>query len=167
MHFIYQRLRLGFLSLLMLSLLAACQTTPEKKPTFSPAQVTTLTEQGFRQTDEGWELSFTDKLLFDFGASSLTSTSRNGIQKISAALLKVNITHLRVEGNTDNEGAEALNNKLSLARANVVADAMSAAGIPRADIVVLGLGKSKPVASNTSKAGQAENRRVTVIVTSP
>lgn len=167
MQLFIQRLRLGFLGLLMLGLLAACQSTPATKSPFNAEQIATLKEQGFYQTDEGWELSFTDKLLFDFASSGLTSTSRNGIQKISAALLKVNITHLRVEGNTDNEGADALNNKLSLARANAVADAMGTAGIPRANIVVLGLGKSKPVASNASKAGQAENRRVTVIVTSP
>ena len=74
---------------------------------------------------------------------------------------------MRVEGHTDNEGTEAYNNKLSLARANVVADAMSASGIPRDNISVKGLGMSKPVASNASKAGKAENRRVTVIVSAP
>ena len=106
-------------------------------------------------------------MLFDFGASNLTAPSRAAIQKISAALLKVGITHMRVEGHTDNEGAEVLNNKLSLARANVVADAMGVVGIPRGNIVVKGLGMSKPVASNATKAGQAENRRVTVIVSAP
>ena len=167
MQFIYTQLRRGFLGLFMLGLLAACQSTPETKPLFNAEQVATLTEQGFKQTDEGWELSFTDKLLFDFGASSLTAPSRAAIQKISAALLKVGITHMRVEGHTDNEGTEAYNNKLSLARANVVADAMSASGIPRDNISVKGLGMSKPVASNASKAGKAENRRVTVIVSAP
>lgn len=167
MQFIYTQLRRGFLGLVMLGLLAACQSTPETKPLFNAEQVATLTEQGFKQTDEGWELSFTDKLLFDFGASSLTAPSRAAIQKISAALLKVGITHLRVEGHTDNEGAEVLNNKLSLARANVVADAMSVSGIPRDNITVKGLGMSKPVASNASKAGKAENRRVTIIVSAP
>ena len=167
MQFIYTQLRRGFLGLFMLGLLAACQSTPETKPLFNAEQVTTLKEQGFKQTDEGWELSFTDKLLFDFGASSLTAPSRAAIQKISAALLKVGITHMRVEGHTDNEGTEAYNNKLSLARANVVADAMSASGIPRDNISVKGLGMSKPVASNASKTGKAENRRVTVIVSAP
>ena len=167
MQFIYTQLRRGLLGLFMLGLLAACQSTPETKPLFNAEQVATLTEQGFKQTDEGWELSFTDKLLFDFGASSLTAPSRAAIQKISAALLKVGITHMRVEGHTDNEGTEAYNNKLSLARANVVADAMSASGIPRDNISVKGLGMSKPVASNASKAGKAENRRVTVIVSAP
>ena len=167
MQFLYKQLRLGFLGLLMLGLLAACQSTPEKKSPFNAQQIATLTEQGFVQTEDGWELSFTDKLLFDFGASSLTAPSRSAIQKISAALLKVGITHMRVEGHTDNEGTEAYNIKLSLARANVVADAMSATGIPRNNLVVKGLGMSKPVSSNATKTGQAENRRVTIIVTAP
>ena len=167
MPFLFKQFRLGFLAMLMLGLLAACQSTPAKKSPFNAEQVATLTEQGFVQTDEGWELSFTDKLLFEFDAARLTAPSRSAIQKISAALLKVGITHMRVEGHTDNEGAEALNNKLSLARANVVADAMGVAGIPRNNLIVKGLGMSKPVASNATKAGQAENRRVTVIVTAP
>jgi len=167
MPFLFKQFRLGFLAMLMLDLLAACQSTPAKKSPFNAEQVATLTEQGFVQTDEGWELSFTDKLLFEFDAARLTAPSRSAIQKISAALLKVGITHMRVEGHTDNEGTEAYNIKLSLARANVVADAMSATGIPRNNLVVKGLGMSKPVSSNATKTGQAENRRVTIIVTAP
>ena len=167
MPFLFKQFRLGFLAMLMLGLLAACQSTPAKKSPFNAEQVATLTEQGFVQTDEGWELSFTDKLLFEFDAARLTAPSRSAIQKISAALLKVGITHMRVEGHTDNEGTEAYNIKLSLARANVVADAMSATGIPRNNHVVKGLGMSKPVSSNATKTGQAENRRVTIIVTAP
>ncbi|MGK5021564.1 OmpA family protein [Janthinobacterium lividum] len=167
MQFIYKKLGLGLLGLFMLGLLAACQSTPASKPIFNAEQVATLQEQGFKQTDEGWELSFTDKLLFEFDAAKLTPQSRSAIQKISAALLKVGITHMRVEGHTDNEGPEAYNNKLSLARANVVADDMSASGIARDNIIVKGLGMSKPVASNASKAGKAENRRVTVIISAP
>jgi len=160
----YRRLTLG---LCMLALLAACQSTPVTTSPFNAAQVAALTEQGFRQTDDGWELSFTDKLLFDFNVSNLTSSSRMAIRKISAALIKVDITHMRIEGHTDNEGKEAYNNKLSLARASVVADAMVAAGVPRANLAIHGLGMSKPVASNATKDGQAENRRVTIIVSAP
>ena len=167
MQFIYQQLRLGFLGILMLGLLTACQSAPQTQPLFNAEQVATLKEQGFNQTDEGWELSFTDKLLFEFDAAKLTAPSRSAIQKISAALLKVGINHMRVEGHTDNDGTEAYNNTLSLARANVVADAMSVSGIPRDNITVKGLGMSKPVASNASKTGKAENRRVTVIVSAP
>lgn len=167
MMYFFKQYRAMLAGLCMLALLAACQSTPEKKSPFNAAQIAALSEQGFHQTDEGWELSFTDKLLFDFNVSSLTGSSRNAIQKISAALLKVDITHMRVEGHTDNVGDAAYNNKLSLARANIVADAMAAAGVPRANIIARGLGMSKPVASNSTKDGQAENRRVSVIVTAP
>lgn len=155
------------LGLCMLALLSACQSTPVSKSPFNAAQIAVLTEQGFRQTDEGWELSFTDKLLFDFNASNLTSSSRLAIQKISAALLQVDITHMQIEGHTDNEGKEAYNNKLSVARASMVANAMAAAGVPRANLVIRGLGMSKPVASNATREGQAENRRVSIIVSAP
>ena len=57
------------------------------------------------------------------------AASRSAIQKISAALLKVGITHMRVEGHTDNEGTEAYNDKLSLARANVVGHDEVPAGV--------------------------------------
>lgn len=126
-----------------------------------------MTQEGFRQTDDGWELSFTDKLLFDTNISNLNSNSRMAIRKISTALLKVEITHMRIEGHTDNEGKQAYNDKLSLARASVVADAMVAAGVPRANLLVRGLGMSKPVTSNATKDGQAENRRVSIVVTAP
>ena len=126
-----------------------------------------MTQEGFRQTDDGWELSFTDKLLFDTNISNLNSSSRMAIRKISSALLKVEITHMRIEGHTDNEGKQAYNDKLSLARASVVADAMVAAGVPRANLLIRGLGMSKPVASNATRDGQAENRRVSIVVTAP
>ena len=48
MQFIYTQLRRGFLGLVMLGLLAACQSTPETKPLLNAEQVATLTEQGFK-----------------------------------------------------------------------------------------------------------------------
>ena len=85
MQFIYTQLRRGFLGLVMLGLLAACQSKPVIKPLFNDEQVATLKEQGFTQTDEGWELSFTDKLLFEFDAAKLVPPSRNAISLVGAA----------------------------------------------------------------------------------
>ncbi len=165
-HSLPKQLRLALLSLMLLAL-AACHSAPAVKPVFNPQQVAALQEQGFQQTDDGWELSFTDKLLFESDASALNAQSRAGIQKISNALLKVGIEHMRVEGHTDNEGSTAYNDKLSLARATAVADSMSGIGIKRGNIEVRGMGKNKPVASNANASGRAENRRVTVIVSAP
>jgi outer membrane protein OmpA-like peptidoglycan-associated protein len=156
------------LPLLATLALAACQSAPPAPPPrFSAGQVAMFRELGFSQTDEGWELSFAEKLLFDFDAHKLNGASRTAVGKVSAALLSVGIGHLRVEGHTDGAGSEAYNIKLSRQRADAVADAMSEAGMRRADIVALGHGKSSPIADNATAAGRAENRRVAIIVLAP
>ncbi len=164
-HFTEQ-LRRAAAALLLALPLCACQTAPAR-PGLNPQQIAALREQGFQQSEDGWELSFTDKLLFDVDASSLTADSRAAIAKINAALHQVGIEHMQVEGHTDTSGSDAHNDKLSLARANAVAEAMSQGGSARDNILVRGMGKSKPVADNGSAAGRAENRRVTVIVSAP
>ncbi|MBJ7309598.1 OmpA family protein [Rugamonas sp. CCM 8940] len=161
-------LRAALLPLLATLTLAACQSAPPAPPPrFNASQVAMFRELGFSQTDEGWELSFAEKLLFDFDAHKLNGPSRVAVGKVSAALRSVGIGHLRVEGHTDGAGSDAYNNKLSLQRANAVADAMSEAGIQREDIVALGHGKNNPVADNATAAGRAENRRVAIIVLAP
>ena len=156
------------LPLLAALTLAACQSAPPAPPPrFTAGQLAMFRELGFSQTEEGWELSFAEKLLFDFDAHKLNGTSRAAVGKVSAALLSVGIGHLRVEGHTDASGSEAYNNKLSRQRADAVADAMSEAGMRREDIVALGHGKSSPIADNATAAGRAENRRVAIIVLAP
>lgn len=163
-------LRLGAVALAAALQLAACQAPPAAPAApagLNPLQIAVLAQQGFQQTEDGWALSFTDKLLFDVDAAVLSAHSRASVAKISDALLQVGIEHMQVEGHTDISGSAAHNDKLSLARANAVADAMRADGNARASIIVRGMGKSKPVADNASAAGRAENRRVTVIVSAP
>jgi outer membrane protein OmpA-like peptidoglycan-associated protein len=147
--------------------LSACRTAAPAKPALSPQQIAVLQEQGFKQTDDGWELSFTDKLLFDLDAAVLTQASRAGVAKISGALRQVGIEHMQVEGHTDISGSAAHNDKLSLARAKAVAEAMTLSGLAHDNILVRGMGKHKPVADNATAEGRAENRRVTVIVSAP
>ncbi|WP_148180549.1 OmpA family protein, partial [Klebsiella pneumoniae] len=55
-----------------------------------------------------------------------------------------------------------------LKRANSVADAWAeGANIPRANLTTRGLGKKYPIASNDTAKGRAENRRVTVVISTP
>ena len=69
-----------------------------------------------------------------------------------------------MEGHTDNYGDEGYNQKLSERRAESVAAVFREAGMPAANIEVRGLGMSKPVADNKTRAGRSENRRVAIIV---
>jgi len=68
-----------------------------------------------------------------------------------------------VDGHTDSIGSEAYNQKLSERRAKAVRDYMVAQGVDASRITTRGFGKSKPVASNDTAEGRAENRRVEII----
>ncbi len=66
------------------------------------------------------------------------------------------------------QGKDSYNEALSLKRANSVADAWAeGAHVPRSNLVTRGLGKKYPIASNDTAAGRAENRRVTVVISTP
>lgn len=68
-----------------------------------------------------------------------------------------------IEGHTDNVGNAKANQKLSEARAKVVMDALVAKGVNPANLTYKGYGASKPVASNKTAKGRAENRRTEII----
>ncbi len=79
----------------------------------------------------------------------------------SAALLKEHPT-IRVEiaGHTDAVGSEVYNLKLSKQRAEAVRDYLVLHGIEAGRLIARGYGENQPVASNETKAGRAQNRRI-------
>ena len=85
------------------------------------------------------------------------------IQKV-ADFMKQNPGYSVVlEGHTDARGTDAYNQKLSDKRAKAVAKALADLGIASAKISTEAYGESKPVATNDTEAGRAENRRVDAI----
>ena len=68
-----------------------------------------------------------------------------------------------VEGHTDSIGSDAYNQKLSERRANVTKEYMVGHGVSSSRITTRGYGKTKPIASNKTAEGRAENRRVEII----
>jgi outer membrane protein OmpA-like peptidoglycan-associated protein len=143
-------------------LLAGCQTVPQG---LTPAQIAVLKQEGFRQTDEGWELGLSEKVLFDFDASVVKPEARDKLDRLARNLLRVGIDRMRLDGHTDNIGTADYNQRLSLRRAQAVANVVTAAGMPVSNVQARGLGASRPVASNGTAAGRAENRRVAIVIT--
>jgi outer membrane protein OmpA-like peptidoglycan-associated protein len=142
-------------------LLAGCQTVQKG---LTPAQIAVLKQEGFKQTDEGWELGLADKVLFDFDASVIKAEAKDNLERLARNLLHVGIDRMRLDGHTDNVGTADYNQQLSLRRAQAVADVVTAAGIPAANVAVRGLGATRPVADNGTAAGRAENRRVAIVI---
>lgn len=103
--------------------------------------------------------------LFAFDSAKLTPKAEQEIANTAAeakALKSINL--VLVEGHTDNIGTAAYNQQLSIKRANAVRDALIKNGVPAEKIDAKGYGFDKPVASNKTKDGRAQNRRVEITI---
>ena len=71
---------------------------------------------------------------------------------------------LAIEGNTDSVGSDAYNQTLSEKRADSVRSYLAQQGVQESAMTAAGLGKTRPVASNTTAHGRQQNRRVELVV---
>ena len=109
------------------------------------------------------KVTFDSGILFAFNSSTLSQTSKNSLRDFSKILIKNPTIDVAIYGHTDNIGTEAANMKVSTARANAVESYLMSCGVPVSQIKITeGKGYTEPVASNETKAGQAQNRRVEV-----
>lgn len=102
---------------------------------------------------------------FEFDSARLTATAKQSLAKVAEGLRGQPSMELLIEGHTDSVGADAYNLKLSKQRANAARDYLIGEGISPSRLSADGMGESKPVASNKTKDGRAENRRVEFSVT--
>lgn len=101
---------------------------------------------------------------FDFAKSTLQTNSDVELMKV-VKLLKTNPTYkIGVYGHTDNIGNKSSNMVLSAERAKAVKTFLVSNGIAESRIKTQGFGSSQPVASNSTDAGRATNRRVEFVV---
>ncbi len=87
------------------------------------------------------------------------------IRSIAANLVSYPNSTIQVIGHTDNTGTAAYNFDLSQRRAVAVRDILLGAGVPSNRLSAAGVGEDRPIASNLTTAGRAQNRRVEIIIT--
>jgi len=97
---------------------------------------------------------------FDFNKSNIRPDARPILDEAISTLKEYKQITLSVEGHTDSIGTEQYNQKLSLRRADSVADYLAKGGIDAKRMTEKGFGESQPVASNDTAEGRAQNRRV-------
>jgi OOP family OmpA-OmpF porin len=102
--------------------------------------------------------------LFDTDSATLKEDSLQYFDWFVGVMQKYPQAKAQIIGHTDSRGSEAYNQVLSERRAAAVADYLYANGIDESRVTVLGEGESKPKASNDTKEGRLENRRVEVII---
>ena len=105
----------------------------------------------------------TNNILFETGKATLKPESMEEIQKVADYMKKNPSARFEVQGHTDNQGSDAVNDPLSQQRAQAVVDALEKLGCDPFNMRAVGKGSHEPVADNSTDAGRAKNRRVEFI----
>jgi len=103
-----------------------------------------------------------DHIRFEFDSNSLSTPDKNALAKLLAQLNEFPAAKISLTGYADSIGPEAYNLKLSKRRAESVKKYLVENGIDAARLISDGKGEANPVASNKTKKGRAENRRVEI-----
>ncbi len=120
------------------------------------------------ESERGITVRILDDILFNSGSSELKSYSKIILNKI-AGILKNLPNDIRIEGHTDNvpvtSGQFISNWHLSVNRAtNTAYYLMMNEGLPQERVSIVGYAEYKPVASNSTPEGRANNRRVDIVI---
>jgi peptidoglycan-associated lipoprotein len=110
-------------------------------------------------------MAFND-VTFSFDGSSLSDEAKAALDAFAAKAKKMTENaYIEIQGHTDNIGSESYNLKLGQKRANAVMHYLNMeAGLPLFRMNSTSYGEYKPIADNSTKAGRAQNRRVTLVV---
>ena len=101
-------------------------------------------------------------ILFNSGKSSIQKQTYPVLQAIVAILKEYPTAKFSIEGHTDSDGAEEMNQKLSASRADAVKAYLIENGISADRLSATGFGEKYPIDSNKTAKGKANNRRVEV-----
>ncbi len=101
-------------------------------------------------------------ILFDSGKSSIKSESNEVLKSIVNILNEYPSAKFTVEGHTDSAGSNALNQRLSDSRANSVKKYLVEKGVDQFRLSAIGYGEDRPITTNKTRAGRAQNRRVEI-----
>ncbi|WP_295333607.1 OmpA family protein [Flavobacterium sp.] len=116
-----------------------------------------VTEEAIKRLND-----YAKTILFDSGKASFQQQTYPVLQAITAILKEYPTANFSIEGHTDSDGKDAANQTLSENRAAAVKNYLIENGIAASRLTSAGFGESKPIDTNKTKAGKANNRRVEV-----
>lgn len=119
------------------------------------------------RNDRGVVITLSGSVVFASGQATLLPTAVQRLEDVATALKSGTITGpVTIEGHTDAQGSRELNMVLAQQRADAVRSFLISRGVEANLLVARGIGPDRPVASNRSAEGRANNRRVEIILPS-
>jgi outer membrane protein OmpA-like peptidoglycan-associated protein len=112
----------------------------------------------------GTVITLSGGVVFETGRATILPGAQAQLNQVADALRTQAEHHFVVEGHTDNQGSDKINDALSTRRATAVRDYLVVRGVAAAAITATGSGSRQPVADNKTAEGRAMNRRVEIIV---
>ncbi len=112
---------------------------------------------------KGTKIATVGSTNFDFNKAAVKPEGRDILDHAVQVMRDNPSLHVVVEGHTDSVGSDSYNQKLSERRARAVADYLERQGVSASRIRTEGFGKSRPVASNATAEGRAQNRRAEIV----
>jgi outer membrane protein OmpA-like peptidoglycan-associated protein len=120
-----------------------------------------------QEESRGLVITLEGAVLFTTGKSELLPLAQQKLDQVAEALKQSESTKIVVEGYTDSRGADDANMRLSQTRAEAVRSYLVSKGVKAESITAVGRGEDRPIASNDTPEGRANNRRVEIIVQPP
>ena len=100
------------------------------------------------------------KITFEPSSATLDASAKDVMDEIAELLKKCGAIPLEVQGHTDSQGREIMNQELSQARAEAVLEALRMRRILTSSYTARGYGESQPIADNGTEEGREANRRI-------
>jgi len=120
-----------------------------------------------RTNDNQLKINVPNDVSFPVGSAAIQPQLRGVLDSFAHSLQGDPRAEVTIIGHTDNTGNPAINNPLSLERAQSVRDYLSTRGVSASRIQTAGRGDREPVASNATETGRAQNRRVEIFIREP
>ncbi len=112
--------------------------------------------------DNQLKLQIPSDVSFDTGRADIKSNLRPILDQFASGLSNQPNTEVRIIGHTDNVGSDAVNDPLSLQRAQSTRNYLTARGVNPNRVSIDGRGEREPIATNATADGRAQNRRVEI-----
>ncbi|HXI87716.1 MAG TPA: OmpA family protein, partial [Parvularculaceae bacterium] len=125
-----------------------------------------LAASGVSVTKQGNQiyLNMPSDITFDVDRSEIKPGFFETLNSVAIVLREYDKTTITVNGHADSTGSDAYNQDLSQRRALAVANYLAAQGVAPSRLNAVGYGESRPIASNATAEGRAQNRRVEIII---